>query len=56
VLVNGAPDAPILRDEIFGPVAPVVTFESEDEAIDRPLRAGFLRIHQRSMAGAAWSG
>jgi succinate-semialdehyde dehydrogenase/glutarate-semialdehyde dehydrogenase len=33
VLVNVAPDAPILRDEIFGPVAPIVTFESEAEAI-----------------------
>jgi succinate-semialdehyde dehydrogenase/glutarate-semialdehyde dehydrogenase len=35
VLVNVAPDAPILRDEIFGPVAPIVTFESEAEAIER---------------------
>ena len=28
-----APDAPVLGREIFGPIAPVVTFESEDEAI-----------------------
>jgi succinate-semialdehyde dehydrogenase / glutarate-semialdehyde dehydrogenase len=35
VLVNVTPDSPILRDEIFGPVAPIVTFESEDEAIER---------------------
>jgi succinate-semialdehyde dehydrogenase/glutarate-semialdehyde dehydrogenase len=33
VLVNVHPDAAILREEIFGPVAPVVTFESEDQAI-----------------------
>jgi succinate-semialdehyde dehydrogenase/glutarate-semialdehyde dehydrogenase len=35
VLVNVAADSPILRDEIFGPVAPIVTFDSEDEAVER---------------------
>lgn len=33
VLSGVAPDATILDHEIFGPVAPVVTFQSEDEAI-----------------------
>ncbi|MFG1603326.1 NAD-dependent succinate-semialdehyde dehydrogenase [Actinoplanes sp. NPDC049265] len=33
VLTGVAPDAPILREEIFGPVAPIVTFESEEEAV-----------------------
>ena len=33
VLVDVPPDAGILREEIFGPVAPVVTFDDEDEAI-----------------------
>jgi succinate-semialdehyde dehydrogenase / glutarate-semialdehyde dehydrogenase len=33
VLVDVPADAPILREEIFGPVAPIVTFEDEDEAI-----------------------
>jgi succinate-semialdehyde dehydrogenase/glutarate-semialdehyde dehydrogenase len=33
VLVDPAPDASILREEIFGPVAPIVTFADEDEAI-----------------------
>lgn len=33
VLAGVAPDAEILGTEIFGPVAPVVAFESEDEAI-----------------------
>ncbi|MFC4585350.1 NAD-dependent succinate-semialdehyde dehydrogenase [Sphaerisporangium corydalis] len=33
VLVNVRPDSPILREEIFGPVAPIVTFEEEDEAV-----------------------
>ncbi|MFC7494363.1 MULTISPECIES: NAD-dependent succinate-semialdehyde dehydrogenase [unclassified Nocardioides] len=33
VLVDVPADAPILREEIFGPVAPIVTFTSEAEAI-----------------------
>jgi succinate-semialdehyde dehydrogenase/glutarate-semialdehyde dehydrogenase len=33
VLVDVAPDAAILREEIFGPVAPIVTFDSEAEAV-----------------------
>jgi succinate-semialdehyde dehydrogenase/glutarate-semialdehyde dehydrogenase len=33
VLVNVHPDAAILREEIFGPVAPIVAFDSEAEAI-----------------------
>jgi succinate-semialdehyde dehydrogenase/glutarate-semialdehyde dehydrogenase len=33
VLVNVQPEAAILREEIFGPVAPIVTFEDEADAI-----------------------
>ena len=33
VLVNVSPDAAILREEIFGPVAPIVTFDDEAEAV-----------------------
>jgi len=33
VLVNIAPDSKLLSEEIFGPVAPVITFETEEEAI-----------------------
>ncbi|BAL90336.1 putative succinate-semialdehyde dehydrogenase [Actinoplanes missouriensis 431] len=33
VLTGVAPDSAILREEIFGPVAPIVTFTSEDEAV-----------------------
>jgi succinate-semialdehyde dehydrogenase/glutarate-semialdehyde dehydrogenase len=33
-VLTGLPgDAPILREEIFGPVAPIVTFDTEDEAV-----------------------
>ncbi len=34
VLANVAPDARVLKEEIFGPVAPVIAFESEDDAIE----------------------
>jgi succinate-semialdehyde dehydrogenase/glutarate-semialdehyde dehydrogenase len=33
VLVDVAPDAAILTEEIFGPVAPIVTFTDEEQAI-----------------------
>jgi len=33
VLVDVSPGSPILREEIFGPVAPVVSFDGEDEAV-----------------------
>ena len=64
VLVDVPPDSPILGDEIFGPVAPIVTFESEDEAVRagqrHRVRAGVLRLHRRPgprVAGrrGAWS-
>ena len=33
VLTDVPPSAPVLSEEIFGPVAPIVTFETEDEAV-----------------------
>jgi succinate-semialdehyde dehydrogenase/glutarate-semialdehyde dehydrogenase len=33
VLLNVAPDSAILAEEVFGPVAPIVTFDDEAEAI-----------------------
>jgi succinate-semialdehyde dehydrogenase/glutarate-semialdehyde dehydrogenase len=33
VLVDLNPDADLLRTEIFGPVAPIISFSSEDEAV-----------------------
>ncbi|TVT50591.1 NAD-dependent succinate-semialdehyde dehydrogenase [Amycolatopsis rhizosphaerae] len=33
VLTEVPPDARILREEVFGPVAPVTTFDTEDEAV-----------------------
>jgi succinate-semialdehyde dehydrogenase/glutarate-semialdehyde dehydrogenase len=35
VLVNVPADSSINREEIFGPVAPITTFETEEEAIER---------------------
>ena len=33
-VLSGVPkDAPVLKEEIFGPVAPIVVFDSEDEAV-----------------------
>lgn len=34
VLNNVTNDMPIAREEVFGPVAPIITFDSEDEAIE----------------------
>jgi succinate-semialdehyde dehydrogenase/glutarate-semialdehyde dehydrogenase len=34
VLVDVPADARLLREEIFGPVAPIVSFSSDDEALD----------------------
>jgi succinate-semialdehyde dehydrogenase/glutarate-semialdehyde dehydrogenase len=33
VLLHVSPESAILREEIFGPVAPIVTFDDEDEAV-----------------------
>jgi succinate-semialdehyde dehydrogenase/glutarate-semialdehyde dehydrogenase len=33
VLVDVPPDARLLKEEIFGPVAPIVTFDDDDEAV-----------------------
>jgi len=34
LLTNVTNDMPIARNEIFGPVSPIITFETEDEAIE----------------------
>ncbi|MFJ4246405.1 aldehyde dehydrogenase family protein [Streptomyces iakyrus] len=34
VLADVAPDAPVMREEIFGPILPIVTVPGVDEAID----------------------
>lgn len=33
MLTNVDPEAPVLHNEIFGPVAPIVTYETNDEAV-----------------------
>ncbi|MDQ3112999.1 MAG: aldehyde dehydrogenase family protein, partial [Actinomycetota bacterium] len=34
VLADVPADARLLREEVFGPVAPIATFETEDEAVE----------------------
>ena len=41
VLVDVAPSSPILTEEIFGPVAPIVTFDTDDEAIELANRTEY---------------
>ncbi|WOQ68616.1 aldehyde dehydrogenase family protein [Microbacterium limosum] len=33
LLTDVAPDSPVIREEVFGPVLPVVAFDSEDEVV-----------------------
>lgn len=40
VIVDPDPDAPLMREEIFGPVLPVVTVDSVDEAVAAVRRGG----------------
>ena len=41
VLADVSPDAKLLGEEIFGPVAPIATFETEEEAIAAANRTEF---------------
>ena len=51
------PDAEIAKQEIFGPVAPIITFTDHDEMIrqanDTELGSHRLRVHARSGQGPA---
>ena len=57
VLADVPPDARVFKEEIFGPVAPIAGFVSEDEAIERGqrhrVRARGLRVHARHQARAS---
>ncbi|HXA27471.1 MAG TPA: aldehyde dehydrogenase family protein [Candidatus Angelobacter sp.] len=68
VLVDVRPDMRIMREEIFGPVLPVVTVRSEDEAVSAANDSDFglsasvwtrstrraLDIAERLQAGSVW--
>ena len=41
VLTGVTPDARVLREEIFGPVAPIATFRTEEEAIEAANKTEF---------------
>ena len=41
VLTDVPADADIVNEEIFGPVAPIITFESEDEAVEKANASPF---------------
>ena len=47
MLVDVAPDAEILQDEIFGPVAPVVTWREEADERERPFVEAEVSIDGR---------
>ena len=55
VLCDVAPDARVLKEEIFGPVAPIATFESEAEviALANDTEFGLVAfVHTRDLAKA----
>ena len=56
VLTDVSADARLLREEIFGPVAPIITFETEQEALDLAndteyglVAYAFTRDHARAV-------
>ncbi|WP_224794312.1 aldehyde dehydrogenase family protein [Pseudomonas fluorescens] len=60
VLTGVTADMPVFKDEIFGPVAPVIIFDEIDEAIALVNSSEYglaVGIHTRdSMAGYEWAG
>jgi aminomuconate-semialdehyde/2-hydroxymuconate-6-semialdehyde dehydrogenase len=56
VIVDAPADAPVCREEIFGPVAVVHSFDTEEEAVsaanDTPLRPERDAVHREPVPGA----
>ncbi len=50
VLVDVAPDAPVMREEIFGPVLPILTVDDFDEAVD------FILARDKPLAAYLFTG
>ena len=64
VLDNVSPDAPVMQEEIFGPILPMIEFDTTDEAIkfvssrERPLALYYFGSEQRAVKvlRGTWSG
>lgn len=55
VLADVLPDMPAFKDEIFGPVAPITTFSTDDEAIELVNGSPYglaAAVHSRTMSRA----
>ena len=64
VLDNVSPDAPVMQEEIFGPILPMIEFDTTEEAIkfvssrERPLALYYFGSEQRAVKvlRGTWSG
>jgi benzaldehyde dehydrogenase (NAD) len=53
VLSGVSPDMPAFQDEIFGPVAPITIFDTDDEAVELVNRSAYglaAAVHTRSLS------
>ena len=60
LLADVSPDSPIMQEEIFGPILPMLPYESLDEVISfvraRPRPLAFLHLHGQQGDGTAVAG
>jgi benzaldehyde dehydrogenase (NAD) len=55
VLTDVTPDMPVFREEVFGPVAPVVVVDTEEEALELTNRTSF-GLANAVLTGDTWRG